>query len=209
MLRSRLLRRALTFCLVLSAVGSCRTSASPKGDPAAPAVPPPLVAAEPPPDAARSKWVQENWKLQKTALAKAGLSAILLDPWQPRVTRRNDPSTPWHGFGPEVRCKLLENLPDAPPRLLFSPSGQFVVSVDGKVRCLLVDYQDLGKKKETLEGIPQSCGGGAYRETEVNHHLYVVPEGVPVGDARTVRVPYYELDLRYEKQCPPVPSARP
>lgn len=146
--------------------------------------------------------------MQKTALAKAGLSAVRLDSWQPRATRRNDPSTPWHDFGPEIRCKLLENLPGAPSRLLFNLGGAFAVSADGKVHCLLVDYQELGTKKETLAGLPPDCGGGAYRETEADPHLYVVPDGVSVGDARTVRVPSYALDIRYEAKCTPVPSAR-
>ncbi len=200
--------RALTFCLMISAVGSCRTSASPKGEQAAPEIKPPLLAAEPPVNRSRSKWVNENWKMQQTALAKARLAAVRLDSWQPRATGRNDPSTPWRNFGPEVRCKLLENLPGAPPRLLFNPGGVFVVSADGRVHCLVVDYQELGTKKESIAGLPPDCGGGAYRETEVNHHLYVVPEGVPVGEARTVRIPYYDLDIRYEGKCTPVPSAR-
>lgn len=204
----RVLGRSLSFCLVISAAASCRTSASPKGDRVGPAVKPPLVAADPQPSDARSKWARENSQLQKTALARAGLSAVRLESWQPRETRRNDPSTPWHGFGPEVRCKLLQNLPGAPPRLLFNPGGVFAVSADGKVRCVLMEYQELSPKKETIAGLPPDCGGGAYREAEVNHHLYVIPEGVPVGEAQSVRVPYHELDIRYETKCTPVPSAR-
>lgn len=209
MRQSLLVGRALTFCLAISAVGSCKTSASPKGDQAGPAVKPPLVATEPWPDASRSKWVKENWKLHKTALAKAGLSPVQLGGWLPQRTRTNDQSAPWHHFGAEDRCKLLENVPGAPPRLLYNPSGQFAVSAEGKVHCLVVDYQrSLGMKKEKLEGPPGNCVGGAYPATQVNYHLYVLPEGVPVGGERTVRVPYYDLDIRYEEECPMVPSAR-
>lgn len=209
MRQSRLLGRAFTFCVVISAAGSCRTSASPKGDQTVPVIKPPLVAAEPWPDASRSKWVGENWKFQKAALAKAGLALVQLGGWLPPYALRNDQSAPWHHFGPEDRCKLLENVPGAPPRLLYNPSEQFAVSAEGKIHCLVVDHQgSLGLKKEKLEGRPRNCVGGAYPTREVNYHLYVLPEGVPVGGERTVQVPYYDLDIRYEEECPQVPSAR-
>lgn len=204
-----ILDRALTFCLVISAVSSCRSSASPKGDPLGPAVKPPLVAAEPWPDVSRSKWVNENWKLHRAALAKAGLAPIQLDGWYPQRAQMNDQSAPWRHFGAEERCKLLENVPGAPPRLLYNPSDKFAVSADGKVQCLLVDYQgSLGIKKEKLAGQPRNCMGGAQPATQPTYHLYVLPEGVPVGGWRTVPVSYYDLDISYEEQCPMVPSAR-
>jgi hypothetical protein len=117
----------------------------------------------------------------------------------------NDPSAPWRHFGPNSGCKIIKNEPGAPPRLLHNSTGQFALSAEGKVYCLVVDYQSLGSKQEQLAGPPRNCVGGAYQEANFNYHLYVLPEGVTVGGVRTVRAPSYDLDIRYEEQCPKLP----
>lgn len=206
MMKSRLLG-ALTLGLVISAVGACWTSAAAKGELAGPAVKPPLVPATWPAPS-RSKWENENQRLYKTALAKAGLTRVQLEEWYPQRAGVEARSVSWNKFGPEDYCKILENYPGAPPRLLFGGTGHFGVAADGKLYCVAAELQTLGSKRESVEGTSPSCMGGAYQERAVSYGLFVLPEGVTVGGARTVRVPFYDLDLRYEEQCPMVPSAR-
>ena len=203
-MRPPILRRALSFCLVASAIGAFRTSALPALDQGTdkqtkPAVPSSLVPIEPPARFA-SKWHTVNWKARQAALAKAGLVEVRLEPLPARAAPRID-------FAPQTACRIVEAKEPAAPRLLYGLSGEFAVSADGVLHCLQVDLQSLGLKVVNLDGHPSNCPGGAFQQTESprGSSLYVVPAGVSIGDMRTLRVPYYDVDYRYKETCPQVP----
>jgi hypothetical protein len=218
-MQSRILRCAISFCLVTSAVGACRTSAETKLDqqtdkPARSAVPSPLVPAEPPARFA-SKWEAANWKARKAALAASKLVEVRLEQLQVGVPPRVE-GEQWTG------CPSVEKAePDSPrplhktgetkvsdaPQLVFHGGGEFVVSADGVLHCLMVEPQSLGMKEVPVDGHQPNCSGGAYQKTEPPRimFLYKIPAGVQLGKSLALRVPSYDIVYRYKESCPPLP----
>lgn len=146
-----------------------------------------------------SRWDASNWQSRESAFTRAGLVEVKLQclSWK-EAPREDPPETVW--------CQPLTV---SGKQVVYSRGGDFGVAQDGTLHCVKLDMPSRGEKTARINGLPPSCGGGAYKETQGYSRYCVVPDGMKLGDMKALSAPQYDVSHRYSEECPPVPSSRP
>ena len=145
-----------------------------------------------------SEWDAKNWQARESAIAKEGLVEV-------QLTR-----TPVSG-APKVKveqgawCQFVGSPDDDGRRFFYSVSGEFGMSADGTLHCLMIDQPVLGSKDVDIDGPPPYCTGGAFQPTVPVSLLFEVPPGMKVGAVKRLSAPAYNVAHHYKESCPPLP----
>lgn len=146
-----------------------------------------------------SRWDTANWQARESAFTGAGLVEVRLEclPFG-EAPREDPPESAW-----------CQQLTVSGKRVLYSRGGTFGVAQDGTLHCVKLDMPSRGEKTVRLDGHPPSCGGGAYRETKGQSRYCIVPDGMKLGDMKTLSAPQYDVAHQYAEPCPQIPRSRP
>lgn len=150
----------------------------------------------PTPQDFRSKWDAANYQDREAAFTQAGLVEVGLRPLTTKQAPQNE--------APTGSCQSIDV---QGKRLLFSRGENFGVAQDGTLHCVKLATTSRGIKNVTINGWG-NCSGGAYQEPVTWSSYYEIPDGIKVGDLKTLSIPQYQVAYKFTEPCPPFPSAR-